>query len=66
MTHDPLCDQWHAQCPGSDHCPPGEPGNACVHTYCVCELIAKVREDQDRRNAAAELTRLGQDMGMVP
>lgn len=33
---------------------------------CQCDLIKVVRDDQRRRDAAGELTRLAQDMGMIP
>lgn len=50
MDHDPLCYMAEGKWDGG----------------CQCDLIAKIRVDQDRRNAAAELTRMAQEDGMIP
>lgn len=67
MAHDPLCPVVTTECIYDDHVLVGQ-YDECERCDigCDCELIAKVRADQDRRNAARELTREGQDMGMIP
>ena len=60
MTHDPLC-------PNAKGCSHDCGGCACnLDAFCQCDLIAKVRADEDRRHAARELTRMAQEMGMIP
>ena len=44
--HDPLCLWWQAQCEGY-YCAPGDPGAYCMHSFCQCDLIARVRVDHD-------------------
>ena len=58
MTHDPLCPQ------SDPYSLDWEPDQR--HWSCHCDLIKVVRDDQRRRDAAGELTRLAQDMGMIP
>jgi hypothetical protein len=60
MDHDPLC-------PNAKGCSHDCGGCSCnLDAFCQCDLIAKVRADQDRRNVARELTRDAQDMGLIP
>lgn len=61
MDHDPLC-PTQTMCKCKDQ----ECWDCRDVVLCQCDLIRDVREDQDRRNAAAELTRLGQEMGLIP
>lgn len=64
MTHDPLCEVLEDA--GFMVAYFGPAGSSDDVMCLSCDLIAQVRADQDRRNAAAELTRDAQDMGMIP
>lgn len=62
--HDPLCDEawvWDAFMDGREI-----NGAECWMCGLLSKADARARADQDRRNAAAELTRLAQEMGMIP
>lgn len=67
MIHDPLCPYRPSkiQCSKDHGCSSGIiiPES---EVKCQCDLIKVVRDDQRRRDAAGELTRLAQDMGMIP
>ena len=61
MTHDPLCTFAPCECYKD-----GSGIHSCGTDTCQCDLIEKVREDQDRRQAARELTRMAQEDGLIP
>ena len=43
MTHDPMCDWWTEQC--KIDCSEYGSYDPCPHDSCLCDLIAKVRDD---------------------
>ena len=44
MTHDPMCDWWTEQC--KIDCSEYGSYDPCPHDSCLCDLIAKVRDDE--------------------